>query len=151
MATRRISALILQKSSVSVRWLCTVKETTKTVKEKKNLLFNRVSRLTPFSKTSANDVLDKWVEEGNPVKRFDLVNLIGYCRNRKKFHLALQVIFSRFQSMKLQCFVLIWLDKSMALAYVWGWYMGLSVKGWCRIPQVFKFHSEKFMGLTKWL
>ncbi|XP_073278023.1 pentatricopeptide repeat-containing protein At4g01990, mitochondrial-like [Primulina huaijiensis] len=91
MATRRISGLILQKSLLSARWLCTVKETTKTVKEKKNLLFNRVSRLTPFSKTSANDVLDKWVEEGNPVKRFDLVNLIGYCRNRKKFHLALQL------------------------------------------------------------
>ncbi|XP_073156847.1 pentatricopeptide repeat-containing protein At4g01990, mitochondrial-like [Henckelia pumila] len=92
MATRRISGVILHESSPAfARSLCTVKESTKTVKEMKNLLFNRVSRLSPSSKTTANDVLDKWVTEGNPVKRFDLVNLIGYCRNRKKFPLALQL------------------------------------------------------------
>lgn len=88
MATRRISGLVLHRSSsVYARWLCTVK----TAKEKKDLLFNRVSRLTSFSRITAKDVLDKWVAEGNPVKRFDLVNLIGYCRNHKKFHLALQL------------------------------------------------------------
>lgn len=78
--------------------------------KKKSLLFDKVSRLwrTPSSKTAVKDFLDKWVSEGNSVTRSDLLSLLGYYRNRKKYHLALQVFLSFFLIAETVMFVPIW-------------------------------------------
>lgn len=108
MAMSRIGGVILHKlSSIFARWLCTAKPVG-TVK-KKSVLFDKVSRLwlTPSSKIAVTDFLDKWVSEGNSVTRSDLLSLLGYYRNRKKYHLALQVFF--FSIAETARFVSIWL------------------------------------------
>ncbi|KAL2529061.1 Pentatricopeptide repeat-containing protein [Forsythia ovata] len=95
MAIFKISRLILQKSVASNRGLSTVMTTEMAVtqKKKENSLFSTVSklRLTADSETSIANTLDEWVNQGKPVKRFDIINLINYFRNRKNYQSALQL------------------------------------------------------------
>ncbi|CAI9763158.1 unnamed protein product [Fraxinus pennsylvanica] len=61
--------------------------------KKANSLFSTVSklRITPDSETSIANTLDDWVNQGKPVKRFDIINLINYFRNRTNYRSALQL------------------------------------------------------------
>ncbi|KAG8363907.1 hypothetical protein BUALT_Bualt19G0071300 [Buddleja alternifolia] len=94
---RIISRLIGQNSSSasSQRWLCTeavAEEATAAVsqRKKRNLLFNQLAK-AKNSKSSVADILNKWVNEGNEVKRYEIVNLSNYFRSRKNFNAALQL------------------------------------------------------------
>ncbi|KAK6143846.1 hypothetical protein DH2020_024194 [Rehmannia glutinosa] len=92
---RIISRLILHKSPAP-RWLCTVTEEptaaatveTATQPRKRNLLFYKVVKAS--SKSSVSDILNNWVNQGNAVKRYDLVDLSSYFRSHKNFRAALQ-------------------------------------------------------------
>ncbi|KAK6121070.1 hypothetical protein DH2020_045163 [Rehmannia glutinosa] len=100
---RIISRLILHKSSAP-RWLCTVTEeptaaATATQPRKRNLLFYKVVKASPKSRVS--DILNNWVNQGNAVKRYDLVNLSSYFRSHKNFRAALQ-LYDWMESSKLE-------------------------------------------------
>ncbi|KAI3448487.1 hypothetical protein Pfo_005152 [Paulownia fortunei] len=100
---RIISRLILQKPSPfsPPRWLSTVTEeaTAGTQPRKKNLLFYKVAKAN--SKSSIADILNKWVNQGNEVKRYDIVNLSNYFRSRRNFQAALQ-LYDWMESSKLE-------------------------------------------------
>ncbi|KAI3448489.1 hypothetical protein Pfo_005154 [Paulownia fortunei] len=100
---RIISRLILQKPSPfsPPRWLSTVTEeaTAATQPRKKNLLFYKV--LKANSKSSIADILNKWVNQGNDVMRYDIVNLSNYFRSRRNFQAALQ-LYDWMESSKLE-------------------------------------------------
>ncbi|GFP87932.1 pentatricopeptide repeat-containing protein at1g60770 [Phtheirospermum japonicum] len=95
--TRFISRLILQKSSPSFtpRWLCTVTEEPMAAAEaqpkKKTRLFYQVINKANSDKTSVTDVLNNWVNQGNAVRKFDVLNLTKFFRTRKNFHAALKL------------------------------------------------------------
>ncbi|KAL2509804.1 hypothetical protein Fot_33451 [Forsythia ovata] len=65
-------------------------------RKKENSLFSIVSklRLTADFETSFANTLDEWVNEGKPVKRFDIINLVNYFHNRNNYHSALQKLVS---------------------------------------------------------
>ncbi|KAK4406757.1 Pentatricopeptide repeat-containing protein, mitochondrial [Sesamum angolense] len=90
---RTIGRLLLQKSSASSppRWLCTATEKAapRPQPRGKTVIFHKVAKAN--SQSSIPEILDKWVEEGNEVRRFDIANLSNYFRKRKNFQAALQL------------------------------------------------------------
>lgn len=95
MAIFKINHLFFEKSVASNRGLSTATTTAMAVTQPKkaNSLFSTVSklRITPDSETSIANALDEWVNKGKPVKRFDIINLINYFRNRMNYRSALQL------------------------------------------------------------
>ncbi|KAG8363906.1 hypothetical protein BUALT_Bualt19G0071200 [Buddleja alternifolia] len=94
---RIISQLIRQNSTAaSQRWLCTAvaEEATAAVsqRKKKSILLYQVAKAKD-SESSVADVLNKWVNEGNEIRKSDFVSLSNYFRSRKNFTTALQVLW----------------------------------------------------------
>lgn len=89
---RIISRLILRESpqSSSLRRLCTAPENqTPPQPKSRDSVFYAVVGAGPQS--NVVDALNKWVGEGKPVKKSDIINLSVYFRSRKKHRAGIQV------------------------------------------------------------
>lgn len=76
--------------------LCTQTAVTSEIGKKKETLYKRLSAFREETDGNITNTLDNWVQQGNYVKRFDIVGYVNLLRKFKKYQQANQVLFPPF-------------------------------------------------------
>lgn len=99
MRTITTQATMLLRSKIyttSCNSLCTQAAVTLEIGKKKETLYKRLSAYRETDGNNITDTLDNWVQQGNYVKRFDIVGYVNLLRKFKKYQQANQVLFPPF-------------------------------------------------------
>ncbi|KAL8116992.1 pentatricopeptide repeat-containing protein At1g02370, mitochondrial-like [Apium graveolens] len=90
--TTQATMLLRSKThTTSCNSLCTQAGVTLEIGKKKETLYKRLSAYRETDGNKITDTLDNWVNEGNYVKRFDIVGYVNLLRKFKKYQQANQV------------------------------------------------------------